>query len=415
MARVLGLKFRLGFFENPYTDAAKAEAITKLESSRALALEAAQKSIVLLKNRNDILPLNKDRYKTIAVVGPHSDDTRLGSYSGEPWYRVSILDGIKRHVADFAKVLHAKGCAITTNEGPSPSKAWEKVDRQQFPSAAEDKASIAQATEVAGQADLIVLVVGENELISREAWSKEHFGDRASLDLFGAQNELADAMFTLGKPVVVYLMNGRPLAIPHVIEKADAVLEGWYMGQETGNAAADILFGDINPSGKLTITFPRSAGQLPIYYNQKPSARGFAYVDADNSPLFPFGFGLSYSRFDYGEPQLTKNRLSPGEPVEVNVTVTNAGRRAGDEIVQLYIHDKVASVTRPVRELKGFKRISLAPGKSETVSFAITPDMLSFYNTDMQRIVEPGDFEIMLGTSSARGKTTTLHVIEQTR
>jgi beta-glucosidase len=187
------------------------------------------------------------------------------------------------------------------------------------------------------------------------------------------------------KPVVVYLMNGRPLAIPHVVEKANAVLEGWYCGQETGNAAADILLGRVNPSGKLTITFPREAGQLPMYYDHKPSSRGFAYVDADNRPLFHFGFGLSYTTFEYGEPQLS---------------------------VQLYIHQKVASVTRPVRELKGFRRISLAPGESKIVLFTITPDLLALYDLDLNRVVEPGKIEITVGPASDKGKTVLLDVID---
>lgn len=412
VVRVLRLKFELGLFEKSSADATAAASLMKREATKALALEAAHKSIVLLKNKDSLLPLTKGAHKTIAVVGPHSNDTRLGSYSGEPPYRVSILDGIMRAVGYAAKVVHAKGCSITTNEGPSPMLAWNKVDRQEYPTAEADKADIAEAVKVAQEADLIVLVLGENELICRESWSREHVGDRDSLDLFGRQHELADAMFNLGKPVVVYLMNGRPLAIPHVVEKAAAVLEGWYMGQETGNAAADILFGSVNPSGKLTITFPRDAGQLPMFYNHKPLSRGYPYVNANNKPLFPFGFGLSYTTFSYSEPQLSAPEMKPDGKVEVSVTVTNTGKVAGDEIVQLYVHDKVASVTRPVRELKGFRRVSLAPGKSESVSFSITPDMLAFYDADMKRVIEPGEFEFTVGPSSTEGKTATLRVVE---
>ena len=412
VARVLRLKFRLGIYENPYADANAAEVLFKKDSTKALALEAAQKSIVLLKNQNGLLPLTLGKNKTIAVIGPHAADTRLGSYSGEPSYTVSILDGIKRAAGDGAKILYAKGCSITTNEGSSSMNAWMKIDRQQFPSAEQDQADIAQAVQTAGQADVIILVLGENELICREAWTDEHFGDRASLDLFGRQNELADEIFKLGKPVVVYLMNGRPLAIPHIVEKADAVLEGWYAGQETGNAAADILFGRVNPSGKLTITIPREVGQLPIYYDHKPSSRGFAYVDADNRPLFPFGFGLSYTTFEYGEPQLGAPELKTNGIVEVSTTVTNSGKVAGDEIVQLYIHQKVASVTRPVRELKGFQRISLAPGEIRTVRFSVTADMLALYDENLNRVVEPGEFEIIIGPSSDTGKAALFRVLE---
>ena len=412
VARVLRLKFRLGLFENPYADADAAKILVKLNSTKALALEAAQKSIVLLKNQNGLLPLAPGKYKTIAVIGPNANDTRLGSYSGEPPCVVSILDGVKREAGDDAKILYAKGCSITTNEGPSSMNAWMTINRQQFPTAEEDRADIAQAVETASHADVVVLVLGENELICREAWSSEHSGDRASLDLFGRQNELADVIFKLGKPVVVYLMNGRPLAIPHIVEKADAVIEGWYAGQETGNAAADILFGRVNPSGKLTITIPREVGQLPVYYNHKPSSHGYAYVDADNRPLFPFGFGLSYTTFEYGEPQLSAPEMKTNGIAEVSTTVTNSGKVAGDEIVQLYIHQKVASVTRPVRELKGFQRISLTPGESKSVHFKITPDLLALYDEDLKRVVEPGEFEIIIGPSSDAGKTTLLRVLE---
>ena len=412
VARVLRLKFRLGLFENPYADADAAKALVKKDSTKALALEAAQKSIVLLKNQNGLLPLAPGKYKTIAVIGPNANDTRLGSYSGEPPYLVSIFDGIKRAAGDDAKILYAKGCSITTNEGLSSMNAWLTINRQQFPTAEEDRADIAQAVQTASQADVIILVLGENELICREAWSDKHSGDRASLDLFGRQNELADAIFKLGKPVVVYLMNGRPLAIPQIVEKASTVIEGWYAGQETGNAAADILFGRVNPSGKLTITIPREVGQLPIYYNHKPSSRGYAYVDADNRPLFPFGFGLSYTTFEYGDPQLSAPEMKTNASVEVSTTVTNSGKVAGDEIVQLYIHQKVASVTRPVRELKGFQRISLAPGESKTVHFKITPDMLALYDEDFKRVVEPGEFEIIIGPASDAGKTTLLRLTE---
>lgn len=411
--RILRLKFNLGLFDENYeADAEKAEAIAKLDSSKALAREAAQKSIVLLKNKDNFLPLAKDRYKTIAVIGPHADDTRLGSYSGEPFYRVSIFEGIKQHVGDSANVVYSKGCALTSNEG-SPRNAWEKVRKHEFPNPEDNEASIAQAVESAKQSDLIVLVLGENELIGREAWASDHIGDRASLDLFGAQNKLADEIFKLEKPVVVYLMNGRPLAIPHIVERAEAVLEGWYAGQETGNAAADIIFGVVNPSGKLTMTIPRFVGQLPLYYNQKPSAHVFPYMDFEhNTPLFPFGFGLSYTTFAYEDPQLSANDIQADGKTEVQVKITNTGSRHGDEIVQLYIYDKVASVTRPRKELKGFRRVSLAPGASETVTFSITPDLLSFYNEDLKCVVEPGEFDIIVGPSSVEGKSVTLRVAE---
>ena len=221
-----------------------------------------------------------------------------------------------------------------------------------------------------------------------------------SLDLFGEQNELVDAIVALNKPVVVYLMNGRPLSVNNLIEKVPAVIEGWYMGQETGTAAADIIFGDVNPSGKLTITVPKSAGQLPMFYNHKPSAQFADYISQDIQPLFHFGFGLSYATFKYDQLRLEKEKIKVGESTNVAVDVTNTGKDIGDEIVQMYIRDKVSSVTRPVKELKGFKRITLKPGETKTVKFDITPEKLAFHNINFEYIVEPGDFEIMVGNSS---------------
>ena len=397
VARVLHLKFRLGLFEAPAADAAAAQALVRQDSTKTLARRAAAESIVLLKNQGGILPLKKKTCGKIAVIGPHADDTRLGSYSGEPLYRVSLLDGIRSALGDPGRVLHAKGCSITTNETSSPMKAWKDVNLQKFPDAEQDRRDIAAAVEKARRADTIVLVLGENELVCREAWAPEHFGDRASLGLLGAQQQLADAILALGKPTIVYLMNGRPLAIPSIVGKADAVLEGWYAGQETGNAAADILFGRVNPSGKLTITIPRSVGQLPLAYDHKPSSRGYPYLDESHDPLFPFGFGLSYTTFSYANPVVEPARIRPDGSAIAKVTVTNTGKLAGDEIVQLYLHDKTASVTRPVRQLKGFRRVTLAPGESRVVEFPITPHALSLIGTDLKRVVEPGEFEILAG------------------
>jgi beta-glucosidase len=397
VARVLRLKFRLGLFEAPAADAAKADALVRLESTKSLARKAAAESIVLLKNRDGILPLTKSSCGTIAVIGPHADDTRLGSYSGEPLYRVSLLDGIRTALGDPSRVLHAKGCSITTNETASPMKAWKEVNLQKYPDAEQDRRDIAAAVETARRADTVLLVLGENELVCREAWGPDHFGDRASLGLLGAQQRLADSILALGKPTLVYLMNGRPLAIPGIVDKADAVLEGWYAGQETGNAAADILFGTVNPSGKLTITIPRSVGQLPLAYDHKPSSRGYPYLDESHEPLFPFGFGLSYTTFSYANPVVEPARIRPDGGAVARVTVANTGRRAGDEIVQMYVHDRIASVTRPLRQLKGFQRITLAPGESRVVSFRVSPDMLALIDADLERVVEPGEFEILIG------------------
>jgi beta-glucosidase len=411
--KILRFKFAMGLFENPYTDEQQAVAITKLDSSRALALEAARKSIVLLKNSNNILPLARGRYKKIAVIGPDAKEAHLGSYPGIPWQSVSLLDGVKEKVGSAADVLYAEGCKITKNDVPSFLAAWKEINQQIFPTEAENKAAIAEAVQMARQADLILLAIGENELICRESWAPDHVGDRTALELFGAQGDLARAMMALGKPVVVYLVNGRPLAIPEIDDRADAIVEGWYMGQETGHAAADILFGDVNPSGKLTISFPRATGDLPDYYNHKPSAHTYPTVDENTvKPLYPFGFGLSYTTFELSDLKLSAPTIRKKETTQVQATIANTGPRQGDTIVQLYIHDKIASVTRPVKELKGFQRISLEPGQRRQVTFTITPKDLSFYDMQMRYGVEPGEFEIMVGASSEDVKTVTLNVTD---
>lgn len=397
VAQTLKLKMELGLFENPYVDFEYAVKVSKKPEHRALALRAAHESVVLLKNDN-LLPLSKTAFKKIAVIGPCAKDVFFGGYAGEPYEKVSLLDGIRQKAGSRAEVLFAQGCKLTTNTTTSYFN-W-KHDEIKFASREENLELIKEAVGVAGKAEVVILAIGENEHLCREAWAKNHLGDSNTLDLFGEQNELAEAIFALGKPVVVYLMNGRPLSINSLVNKAPAILEGWYMGQETGTAAADIIFGDVNPSGKLTITFPKSSGQLPMYYNHKPSAQYHDYLSLDIHPLFSFGFGLSYTSFNYGAPRLAKKTIRVRESAEVEVDVTNTGKIAGDEIVQLYIRDKVSSVTRPVKELKGFQRIFLKPGETKTVKLVILPEHLAFHNIDMKFVVEPGIFEIMTGSSS---------------
>ncbi|MDF1559672.1 MAG: glycoside hydrolase family 3 N-terminal domain-containing protein [Bacteroidales bacterium] len=395
--QVLTFKFSLGLFENPYVDEKQAISVSKSLAHKKTALKAAHESIVLLKN-DGLLPLKKGKYKRIAVIGPCANDLWFGGYSGEPWEKVSLLDGIRTRAGNGTEVLFAPGCKLTINTTISYFN-W-KYDEIKFASRDENIKLIKEAVKVASGADLVILALGENEHLCREAWAQNHIGDNMTLDLFGDQGELADAITALGKPVVLYLMNGRPLSINTLAEKVPAILEGWYMGQETGTAAADIIFGEVNPSGKLTITFPKSAGQLPMYYNHKPSAQWQDYLSQDVKPLFHFGYGLSYTKFRYGKPVLRKSTIQKGETAKVTLEVTNAGKMAGDEIVQLYIRDVVSSVTRPVKELKGFARITLKPGKTKKVSFDITPEKLAFHNIDMKFVVEPGDFEIMTGSSS---------------
>jgi len=405
VAQALKFKFELGLFENPYIDVETAIAVSKKPEHKAAALKAARESIVLLKNAahpgtdgNGLLPLPKNKYKKIAVIGPSANDLYFGGYSGEPYEKVSLLEGIAKKIGGTTDILFAQGCKLTTNTSTSYFN-WKR-DEIQFASREENLKLIKEAVEIAKKAEIIILAIGENDHLCREAWAKNHIGDAMTLDLFGEQNELADAIVALGKPVVLYLTNGRPLSITRLIDKVPAIIEGWYMGQETGTAAADIIFGDVNPSGKLTMTVPKSVGQLPMYYNHKPSAQFLNYLSQDINPLFHFGFGLSYTTFTYGQPKLDKASIKRSEAAQVTVDVTNAGKVAGDEIVQLYIRDRVSSVTRPVKELKGFRRVSLKPGETKTVTFEITPEKLAFHNIDMKFVVEPGEFEIMVGSSS---------------
>jgi beta-glucosidase len=397
VSQVLKLKFMLGLFENPYVDLQTAIQVTQDPATEQLALKAAHESIVLLKNDN-LLPLSKTQYKKIAVIGPCAKYVSFGGYAGEPYHKVSLYDGIKNKVGTETEILYAEGCKITANP-TIPFYNW-KFDEIRFPSKQENMKLIRQAVNVAKEAEVVILAIGENEHLCREAWAKNHIGDNMTLDLISQQNELVNAIVALGKPVVVYLMNGRPLSVNFIADNVPAIIEGWYMGQETGTAAADIIFGDVNPSGKLTITVPKSAGQLPMYYNFKPSAQMNEYISQDNLPLYHFGFGLSYSLFRFENLRLDRARMKKKGSVKVLVDVTNTGRMAGDEIVQLYIRDKVSSVTRPVKELKGFRRISLKPEETGTVTFKISAKQLAFHNIDMKYVVEPGEFEIMVGNSS---------------
>ena len=404
VARNLRAKFLLGLFENAYVDPDRAARVTNSAANRALAAEAARKSIVLLKNERNLLPLDRTRLKSLAVIGPNADRAHLGGYSDNPGRGVSILEGVRAKVGSNVRVAYAEGCKITREGGD-----WW-ADASHLSDPAEDERLIAQAVEVARGADVAIVVVGGNEDTNKEAWADNHLGDRDSLELVGRQNDLVKAVMQTGKPVVVFLINSGPLSINYIAENVPAVLEGFYLGQETGVAAADVLFGDYNPAGKLAVSFPRSVGQLPIYYNHKPSARrGYLYTSKE--PLYPFGHGLSYTTFSYSAPKVTPEKTGPAGEAAVSVTVTNTGRVAGDEIVQLYIRDRVSSVTRPVKELKGFERISLRPGESRTVTFRVTPDKLSFLNLNMERVVEPGTFDLMVGPSSVKLQTVALEVV----
>jgi len=406
--RLLAAKFRLGLFDDPYVDPGYTEKTTNGPEHRKLAVEAAQKAMVLLKNQKSLLPLDPNKLKIIAVIGPNAADVHLGGYSREPGHGVSILDGIRARAGSSASVVYAVGCKITTAR---PGwRGWYENDVKLADPKAQVE-TVAAAAELARKADVAILVVGENESTNREAWSENHLGDRDSLDLLGAQNDLVKAVVETGTPTVVFLINGRPLSINYIAEHVPAIVEGWYLGQEGGTAAANVLFGDVNPGGKLPITFPHSVGDLPDFYNHKPSANR-TYEFGTRKPLFPFGYGLSYTTFQFDNLRVEPARIGIGGIAKARVDVTNTGSREGEEVAQLYLHQRVAPVTRPVMQLKGFERISLKPGEKRTVEFTITPDMLSMLNADMHRVVEPGVFDVMVGPDSVDTKTVALKVVD---
>lgn len=382
--RVLRIKFRLGLFDDPFKYCNKErEASTVLnDRMKSSALEVAKKSIVLLKNKN-ILPLSKN-LKSIAVIGPlaNAKDDPLGPWKqeGDSSDVITVFDGIKNKVGMSTEVLYEPGCTIngTTKE------------------------NFNNAVSIANKSDLIILCLGESRQMSGEA------RNRLSLDLPGIQEELAKALHRTGKPVVVVLMNGRPLTINWINENVDGILETWFLGIQTGNAIADVLFGDFNPSGKLPVTFPRYVGQVPIYYNHKNTGRPFhpentytsKYIDGENSPLYPFGYGLSYSTFVYNNLRLDKKMIKIGESIEISVDVQNTGTYDGEEVIQLYIRDLAASVTRPILELKDFKKVYFKAGESKKINFTLSTDKLKFYDINMNYVVEPGKFKILIGTNS---------------
>lgn len=409
VARVLHEKFLLGLFENPYTPIEGVDEFVGNDTHRALAQKAAEKAIILLRNDESLLPLDDKKIKSLAVIGPHADDVLLGGYSDVPENGVSTLQGIKNYLGASVKINHALGTQLTLNDWQAGHDSVEKSslskerwhrDEVTVASAEDNKGLIEKAVEAAKDSDIAILVLGDNEATSREAWAETHLGDRTSLALFGEQEELMQAVIATGTPTVLILLNGRPVSFNPDTPLPNAILEAWYLGQETGTAIARTLFGDNNPGAKLPLSIPRSAGHIPAYYNHKPSAkRGYAFDET--TPLFPFGFGLSYSTFEYSDLNLNKNQAKAGDTIEVSLSVENTSERAGDEVVQLYIRDKVSSLTRPVKELKGFKRIHLAAGEKTKLIFELPINLLGFYDHEMKYIIEPGDIELMIGSSSA--------------
>ncbi|WP_242204079.1 beta-xylosidase [Aestuariivivens insulae] len=383
VSRNLTAKYKLGLFdiEPKEIDTETVEAGT--EEHREFALEIAEKSIIMLKNDNNLLPLDVSKIKSLAVIGPNAHEERpkkgtyelLGGYSGLPPYYVSVLDGLKKKVGGNVKINYAKGCDIDSFS----------------------KDGFSEAIAAAKKSDAVVLVVGSSHRTCGEG------GDRSDLDLYGVQKELVEAIHKTGKPVIVVLINGRPLSINYIAENIPSVLETWYGGMRAGDAVANVLFGDVNPGGKLTMSFPRSVGQVPVTYLERPDFIGSGkgkYRFSDKSPLFPFGYGLSYTSFEISEPKLQSDSISTDSSTTVSVEVTNTGDREGDEVIQMYVRDDYASVGRYLKLLKGFERISLKPGETKTVSFDLGFDELNVLNQEMTKVVEPGTFTISVGTSS---------------
>ena len=381
--RILRIKFLLGLFENPYVDADMAAKSANTKESRQLALQTSREGIVLLKNEKNLLPLNKN-IKSIAVIGPDADAGRkqLGDYVADTLLQniVSVLDGVRNKVSPQTKVTYVKGCEIFGNELNEISKA---------------KAA-------AKNADVAIVVVGEDgERTDGEA------NDVASLDLTGLQEELLKAVYSTGTPTVAVLINGRALSIRWAAENIPAIVEGWMCGEEGGNAIADVLFGDYNPGGKLPVTFARHSGQLPVYYNYMPSKDYWIkdvkrnYIDMSSLPLYPFGYGLSYTSFEYSNLLVTPKETGPSGEIYVSADVKNTGKKEGSEVVQLYYDDVISSMSTPVKQLAGFEKVNLAPGEKKTVKFKLTPEQLAFLDKNLEWVVEPGKFKVMVGSSSA--------------
>ena len=397
--RILRIKFRLGLFDKPYADETREQATLLSSANLAAAREVAARSIVLLKNERKVLPLGKE-VRSIAVIGALAENQAdmLGSWSGDGRKEdaVTLLEGIRAKVPRTTKVTYAKGCAVSGTDETN------------------ETLSIDEAVRAARESDVAIVAVGESADMSGEAAS------RASLDLTGRQLELVKAVVAVGKPVVIVLINGRPLTINWIADNAPAILETWFGGTQAGNAIADVLFGDVSPGGKLPVTFPRAVGQVPLYYAHKNTGRPpdpankytSKFLDVPVTPLYPFGFGLSYTAFRLTNLRLNAPSIRPDGQIKVSVDVENIGGRAGDEVVQLYLRDLVASVTRPLKELKGFVRIALKPGEQRRVEFTLASEQLGFYNRDLRFVVEPGEFRVFVGTNSAEGLEASFRVLE---
>lgn len=406
--RILRVKFQLGLFDDPYRycNAEREKTLIGAQAHLDAAREVGRKSVVLLKNDNKLLPLKKNA-KSIAVIGTIAGDKDipLGSWRGQAvtGSAVSLLEGIKAAVSASTKVTYAEGYKIA---------ASERTFIRDLAIETKDRSGFAAAIAAAKQAEVVVMAMGE------DCWQTGEGRSQTDIELKGLQEELLKEIYKVNKNIVVVLMNGRPLAITWEAENVPAILETWFLGSQAGNAIADVLFGDYNPSGKLPVTFPRNTGQAPIYYNHKSTGRpdptGMVfwshYSDSPNTPLYPFGYGLSYTTFQYSDAQLSSKQMGMHSPIEVSVVLKNAGQLAGTETVQLYVHDLKGSVTRPVKELKGYQQVMLQAGESRKVTFTLTASDLAFYTASGKWEAEPGDFEVFVGSNSNDGKPMTFEL-----
>jgi len=412
--RILRVKFRLGLFDDPYKycneEREKTEIFTK--ENQAFSREVAKKSIVLLKNKKNLLPLNKN-VKSIAVIGPLADDkdTPIGNWraKGETNSAISLLEGIKQVVSPTTKIVYEKGASILTDEYPKGRGFLMPLNFN-----TDDNSGIQAAVNAARNVEIVILAIGEMALQTGEGRSQ------TNIKLVGVQQELLEAIYAVNKNVVIVLMNGRPLDISWAAENIPSILECWLLGSQSGNAIADVLFGDYNPSGKLPVSFPHNVGQEPLYYNRKNTGRPYnpthvtfsAYRDAPNTALYPFGFGLSYTTFEYKNLKLDNAKIPKNGKIKVTVDVTNTGDKDGEEVVQLYIRDLVGSITRPIKELKGFEKIMIKAGTTKTVTFIINDEILQFYSVNKKWEVEPGDFELWIGGDSTASLKESFTVTE---
>ncbi len=392
--RILYVKIKLGLFEQPFVDAARAAELASCEAHQAISRRAAAASVVLLRNEGPLLPLEARRGLRLALIGPLAKHTELGGYRPPFVESVSVFDALSARCARAGmELLFAEGCRIVEAPGGNPALVSD----------ADNADALAAAAETAAAADVVVLCVGDTGATCREAAYKgDQRGDRDNLDLAGSQTALLAACLGAGTPLVVLAFNGRPVTFGPQLERIDALCCCGYLGQQTGRVVADLLFGDIAPSGKLPITFPRTVGQVPLRYDLPRAATHRQYLFTGNAPAFPFGYGLSYTTFAVSPPEVADATIAAGGSTTVSVTVTNTGARAGAEVVQLYIHDEIASTVRGLIELKGFEKVLLEPGASKRVSFTVGPAALGYWDRDLRYIVEPGDFRLRVGTCSDR-------------